>query len=181
MTLHLPDPATDVDTPAMTVADYLATADAPMELIAPHLVSADYAVPFVAHVTLEGEPQPKERARKGKSGWYTPTTTKVEEDRIAWAFKQAARTHVPDKDDRYGIAVHWASTRRGYVKDTDNLLKILKDALNGHAWVDDSHVREEITRKTIVNEQPYTEAIIYQLPNTDPAPVRKPRARKPTS
>ncbi|MBA8827871.1 Holliday junction resolvase RusA-like endonuclease [Saccharopolyspora lacisalsi] len=165
----------------MTVADYLATAPAPMELIAPHLVSADYAAPFVAHLVIEGEPQPKERARKGKKGWYTPTATKVEEDRIAWAFKQANRDHVPGNDDRYGIAVHWASTKRGHVKDTDNLLKILKDALNKLAWVDDAHVREEITRKIIVNEQPYTEAIIYRLPNTDPDPVRKSRARKTAS
>lgn len=38
---------------------------------------------------IEGKPQPKERPRSGKNGFYTPDKTKAYEERVKWAYKEA--------------------------------------------------------------------------------------------
>lgn len=94
----------------------------------------------VARFTVPGDPPSKARPRTGRNGnVYTPRETLEAEERIAWAFRAAARGHRPAKEDRYGIDVTFYRANRR-TKDGDNMEKALLDALNKTAFVDDGHV-----------------------------------------
>ncbi len=123
--------------------------------------------PVVARFTVPGEPMSKARARfthyGGKPGAYTPEATKAAEQRMAWAFRQAAPGHVDDGATRYGVmALFFHGTRQR--RDVDNMLKLVCDGLNGIAWRDDSQVDEVSARRgNDVPENARTEVLIYSL------------------
>lgn len=107
--------------------------------------------------TVEGRPRGKQRHRSGQGRQYTPKETVAAERAIAWAYRCAAgRTPLmtgtielsveavfkvpkswPQRDRVPALAGEFAYTGK---PDADNILKLVKDALNGVAWVDDSQV-----------------------------------------
>lgn len=122
------------------------------------------ALPVVAEFTVMGQPIPKARARVGAGGGFTPDRTVTAEQHVALAFRRAARSHRPDAADRFGVFLLFM--RGNEVRaDIDNLVKLVLDALNGLAWVDDSQVVELSARRTVTSDPAHarTEGLIYRI------------------
>jgi len=90
------------------------------------------------HFTVPGQPIPKARARRGRSGrWYTPARTRVYEERVGWeAWLAGARPVTGDVEVR--IVVRGKTRRRKF--DLDNIAKAILDGLTGVAYYDDAQV-----------------------------------------
>lgn len=118
--------------------------------------------------TIDGPPQPKQRARKGrnrftgKTHWYTPKQTVQYEDAVKRAAARLRRTSWP-LDAKYEVTVrcYFANARR---RDADNVLKSCMDACNGVLWHDDSQVMFTHTGKAIDPNAPRTEISVKVLP-----------------
>lgn len=111
------------------------------------------------------KPAGKERPRSGNGHMYTPTRTKEAEERIAWAYRRAARGFrfppgtplVVDIDAYYAIPKSASRAKREKMTarqiaptvkpDRDNVEKLVCDALNGVAYDDDKCVVDGRTRK----------------------------------
>jgi Holliday junction resolvase RusA-like endonuclease len=109
---------------------------------------------------VEGRPTGKGRPKFSRHGdsvrVHTPAPTVRAEGRVQLAWIDAGRPRLPDGPVRAGIVVtvnrpksHWktdgtltATGRRSAVPtsrpDIDNILKLVGDALNGHAYHDDA-------------------------------------------
>jgi len=113
-------------------------------------------------LTVHGVPVPKGRPRLGRGRTYTPEATRVAEETLGWAMKQAC----PDGPLRGPLRLTvafvmplpkrkpaawdkrlWADTLAGkhheahlVRPDGDNLLKTVLDAGNGILWTDDAQV-----------------------------------------
>src|SRR5215470_3650391 len=87
-----------------------------------------------------GPPTPKSRPRLGKNNkWYTPKTTVVYENHIAWVIHQQGIRY-GDHPVRVYVEFHMPNDR---IVDGDNLLKSLLDGcVKGALFDDDSQVRE---------------------------------------
>lgn len=108
--------------------------------------------------TVEGRPRGKQRHRSTKAGrQFTPKQTAEAERAIAWAYKAAAKalplmtgTVRLDVEAVFRVPKSWSAADRHAAlsqefeytgkPDADNILKLVKDALNGVAYVDDSQV-----------------------------------------
>lgn len=120
---------------------------------------------FVIH----GEPASKARARFTKRGskvvaWTPQETQRAERDmRIAYlaAIGGTDEPVATDKDAAFGVvATFYCGT--GQRRDVDNMLKLICDALNKVAWVDDSQVTFIAGRKLrVTKEEARTEVAIY--------------------
>lgn len=103
---------------------------------------------------VPGRPVPKERARMGwtrrrfRRVWYTPEATRE------YARKAATYANQARGDWEYCHGLRWphdaryALTLTIYTRglrrpDTDNVLKNVKDALQGVLWDNDRHITEE--------------------------------------
>jgi len=113
----------------------------------------------VLNFTVDGKPQGKQRARRGRGGrWYTPSLTVVYENTVSGACLAAMRALGISR--RYTdavtvtVACYFPDARR---RDCDNVLKSVMDALNGVAYVDDSQVHTATVTKAIDRERPRTE------------------------
>jgi len=120
-----------------------------------------------------GKPVAKGRprfARRGKFvATYTPKKTQQSEDdfktqsiphRPATPFKKAIRltvnfSYIKPKSRKKNA--YWTTK-----PDTDNLVKLVKDSMNGIFWIDDSQVVELIATKHY-GEENYTEVILETL------------------
>lgn len=127
----------------------------------------------VAYFTVDGEPASKARARwdtarGGKP--YTPKSTKEAENKIGWLFRKAVGPFKPSATDSFGVfAVFHCGTRQR--RDVDNMIKLIMDALNGIAWVDDMQVSEVAGRVSRGVPDARTEVLIYRTLSS-PAPTR---------
>lgn len=126
---------------------------------------------LVARFTVDGEPMSKARARVVNGHAFTPERTRVAEAGVRAAFLAAERTATPaplHSDTKYGVvALFFHQTRQR--RDVDNMLKLILDALNGHAWLDDTQVVEVSARKTLVPKgHARTEVAVYEVGVTDP-------------
>ena len=91
----------------------------------------------VCDLTLTGEPEVKKRPRFGRGKTYTPAETVAAEEAIRWQLRAAGVRPVAD----VLLEVHVRFRCSGWKRvDIDNLQKLLLDACNGFAWVDDSQV-----------------------------------------
>lgn len=117
----------------------------------------------VATFSVPGDPVAKARHRHGNGRSYTPTKVVEGEERVGWAFRAAARSHRPDRKQRYGlILIYYRANRRR--KDLDNMEKLVLDALNGVAWVDDDQVTEVHHRKALdPSREGSTMVIVYRV------------------
>ena len=117
------------------------------------------------YLNIDGEPRPKGRPRftiKGRA--YTPAETRVEEQRIRNAFLEKYSGTQPYTEPLM-VYIDFYMAKRGR-PDLDNLIKLVTDALNGKAYVDDAQITCFVARKR------YPDELI-----TDPTTGRK-RKRK---
>lgn len=125
---------------------------------------------------VPGKPVPKARARASRSGHYTPQKTRTAERMIAtlarqqWGAKPVysgpvllvCRFMLP-------MPISWPKYRQRASQgqphlskpDLDNLLKTVKDGLNGVIWRDDSQVAQVIASKRWA-ETPCSWIHVYQ-------------------
>ena len=123
---------------------------------------------LVARFTVPGKPQPKQRARvatsprTGKRHGWTPEETTTAEAQVAWEFRRAVRQARPDPDSQFGLILfcHMPDLR---VRDSDNLAKLVLDALNKILWKDDRQVPDLTIRRRLDRANPRTEATIYRI------------------
>jgi len=121
----------------------------------------------VTRFTVRGEPASKARPRftryGSKAHAYTPEKTRAAEEAMAWQFKASGGVLEPSTEIAFGIiAVFHNSTRQR--RDVDNMLKLVLDALNKVAWMDDAQVLEVAGRKRFVAKgMEHTEVIVYRL------------------
>src|SRR6266853_2047353 len=101
--------------------------------------TVSFKVPFVAV---------QERARKGKNGWYAPSS-KLQRSIGMMALEARARARIgPFNGD-----CHVTLTCLGFDrKDLDNAIKIVLDACNGVLWEDDDQVVLIVARKIRIGE-----------------------------
>lgn len=106
--------------------------------------------------TVQGTPQPKQRPRVTSRGTYTPARTKDYEKIVGWSYAAAGgkmmsgaievrvNAYFCIPKSRKDVSVgDWHLQR----PDLDNVVKIVKDALNGIAYKDDSQVVVEYGNK----------------------------------
>jgi len=96
------------------------------------------------HITtfiVPGRPKPKGRPRFTRQGRaYTPETTRKAEQDVIDLFELACPLWEPTLEDvRLTLDVYF---EYGRVADLDNCAKLIQDALNGYAYVDDRQVRK---------------------------------------
>ena len=111
---------------------------------------------------VEGKPQGKARARTffnhntGKMQSITPEQTKSYEELIRWSYKASGGKYLGDKPIEISIRAYYAIPQsfsrvkreqalQGEIRpmtkpDTDNIIKVVLDALNGVAYYDDKQV-----------------------------------------
>lgn len=90
---------------------------------------------LLAEFTVYGNPKPKQRPRHGQGRTFTPEETVAAEARVRDAFKTAYPLFEPTIKTVAFEADFYRATRHSC--DTDNLLKLCTDALNGIAFSDD--------------------------------------------
>lgn len=105
----------------------------------------------VVSFAIPGEPKAKERPRHGKGGrTFTPATTLRAEKAIAELFRAACELADPLACD-VAMRLDFHLVRRGR-RDVDNLQKLVMDALNGVAYVDDNQVVDVRATKRFVEK-----------------------------
>jgi Holliday junction resolvase RusA-like endonuclease len=112
---------------------------------------------------IPGEPQVKSRPRFTKTGVaYTPKETRTAEANVLEAFIESGGDLITG---RVGVlATFFCGTRRR--KDADNLLKLILDALNTHAFTDDYLVHElGCSKYYTTTERARTEVSLYSIPD----------------
>ena len=134
--------------------------------------------------TIPGEPVAKGRARAfvraGRVAHYTPAKTENYEARVAIFARQAMAGALPlagavslSVVARFSIPAAWSKKRkqaaaegREHVTkrpDLDNVLKAIKDGMNGIAWLDDSQVVHLVDCRKVYSEQPGVDVIVAGL------------------
>jgi len=121
-------------------------------------------------LTIEGDPVSKARPRFSKQGHtYTDRKTVAAEAQIR---KLAKALITEPYEGKVGIALQfYCATRRR--TDGDNLQKLVMDALNKVAFVDDYLVEESFWRvhRKAEGEAPRTEIFLYTLDEDRPEPT----------
>lgn len=119
--------------------------------------------------TVKGEPKGKGRPRFTKSGHvYTPNTTSSYETLVGLSYRNSAKGykftspvrvtirayHKPPKGKSKAVVEDMLNSRILPTKkpDADNVAKIVLDALNKVAWVDDTQVVEMMVIKRYSEE-----------------------------
>lgn len=136
---------------------------------------------MVARFTIDGEPMGKERPKFSNRGGikraYTPTKTAEYEEYTKWCYIQQCNDIFFEQgmpitiivEAYFGIPKSITKKRRKEIleteeiptkkPDTDNILKIIKDALNGVAYYDDAQVGMAVVAKHY-SENPRVEVTI---------------------
>lgn len=122
-------------------------------------------VEVVAHFTVPGEPVSKARARAdtrdGKIRHYTPKDTSKAEEFVGWWLRESGYKGRPDAVSTFGaFCGFYCKSRRD--RDTDNLCKLVFDAINGLIWKDDSQITEHSVLLHRQCADPRTEVVIYR-------------------
>ena len=114
-------------------------------------------------ITVPGPAVGKARARVTAFGTYTPAKTLAKEREIAWLAKATGCTPIVSGACQLRVAITveppkgWPKGMRAEAcnqqifptakPDLDNCVKLVADALNGIAWLDDSQVVQVIATK----------------------------------
>lgn len=128
--------------------------------------------------TIYTDPVAKARARAGAGGrFYTPKKTSDYEAVIAMHAKQAMKSLQPiDSACCLSLVFHmpipksWSQKKRAQAiggeithtskPDLDNLIKAVKDGLNGIVWADDAQVVRVVAEKKY-SENPRVECCVF--------------------
>ena len=109
-----------------------------------------------------GTPQPKQRARRGRTGrWYTPAATVAYEAAVGWAAREAGIHQPCTGPVRLAVSLWFPDRRR---RDVDNVAKSVLDGLNGIAWSDDSQVAELSVSRDVDRDRPRALITVESLP-----------------
>lgn len=105
-----------------------------------------------------GEVRTNERARHGKGFTYTPSKTKAARSEIVKAFLEAAGYDRPPHEGPLKMTVtiqhacpakdFWTGRFCRRKPDLDNVVKLVGDALNGVAYLDDAQIVEVVSCKS---------------------------------
>jgi Holliday junction resolvase RusA-like endonuclease len=114
----------------------------------------------VIRFTVFGEPKSKQRPRVTRYGAYTPKETIVAEDRIRQVWRSLNTEQFP-----YSVLVSIdffnGNKRR---RDLDNMAKLVLDALNKEAYVDDNQiVALELRKFFCAPERARTEIMLTEV------------------
>ena len=122
--------------------------------------------------TVPGNPVAKGRPRVTRRGvTYTPKRTKDATALVKKHLWDAVDTQPSVSDGRpehrpdIGVSCRFFMHLKGYGADLDNLLKLVLDAGNGMAWVDDKQVTKLIGEKFLYSDDPRTEIRIWSRSN----------------
>lgn len=108
-------------------------------------------------LTIPGEPRAKQRPRVTRNGTYTPKTTREYEASIKQAWDAEPRPDTP-ACVRLDVAFYLGTHRH---VDADNLVKCVKDALNGRAYDDDWQVHDlRVTKYYTTRDRARTEVTV---------------------
>jgi len=110
--------------------------------------------------TVPGAPVPKARARVVRGRAYTPRRTVDAEQRVA-NHLFVAYPHLRPSTGRLRVVL--AFHLKGVRGDSDNFCKLVMDALNGKAWVDDKQVDELTISVQRQSENPQTRVEVWAL------------------
>jgi Holliday junction resolvase RusA-like endonuclease len=114
----------------------------------------------IAQLTVAGEPRAKARPRVTSRGTYTPKTTRDYEEKIRAAWAATLRSETPACVQL--VVRFYLGTHRHV--DTDNLVKSVKDALNGLAYDDDWRVYDVHAEKWHTSrDRARTEIYVYSI------------------
>jgi Holliday junction resolvase RusA-like endonuclease len=124
---------------------------------------------ILAHLTIDGEPVSKSRARftnrGSKSRTYTPEKTKQAEQNVAAHFRRTVPGWRPHGLHGFGVmAVFFTESFQR--RDVDNMIKLILDACNKVVWEDDVQVTEVSGRVVRGVDEPRTEIAIYITPSS---------------
>lgn len=97
---------------------------------------------------VSGKPRPKKRPRVTGSGAYTPSATKEYEERVGW-FGRRSRPKGWPENGYYQLRVEIVYPDHR-VADGDNVVKAIKDGLEGVLWKNDCRVRK-VAYETLVD------------------------------
>ena len=105
-----------------------------------------------------GEPVPWRRAGRDKRSGrtYTPRKVREAEDFIAWAAK-GRKVVLQAGPVSLTLRFYLGEGRKGRRPDLDNLVKLVKDALNGVLYRDDSQVSHLEADRFLYDSNPRTE------------------------
>ncbi len=110
--------------------------------------------------TIEGEPRSKQRPRVARGRAYTPKETVEAEAIVAEAY-WAASEHL--FEERVVVSIDFFNGNRRR-RDIDNMVKLILDALNGVAFVDDVQVVGlEAHKFQTVKERARTEVVLTEV------------------
>ena len=126
----------------------------------PHVPSAAPDGGLVCAFTVPGSPVPKARARVVKGHTYTPRQTVEAEERIGH-FLKVRYPHLQPSTAR--LRVELVFRLKGVRGDSDNFCKLVMDALNGKAWVDDKQVDQLSITVQRQSDTPETRIAVWAL------------------
>ena len=111
---------------------------------------------------VPGQPQPWERAGTHGGRRFTPKATADAEALVALYASIALGARLPLSGP---VELNLWFYRANRVRcDLDNLEKLVKDALNGVAWLDDSQVTDVAKVKRVDRENPRTVVLVRPAP-----------------
>jgi len=116
----------------------------------------------ICHFTVPGQPVPKARPRWApRGGTYTARRTVEAEKRIG-KYLRVAYPHLRPAEGRLGLSVE-VYLKGGRQGDADNYLKLVADALNRKAWIDDKQLDRMYVAVFRQCEEPMTWIMVYEL------------------
>jgi Holliday junction resolvase RusA-like endonuclease len=133
-------------------------------------------IPASLCFTAPGNPQPKERPRTflrgGRAVTITPERTREAERHVRECAMSAAllEGHVSFTGPVAVSCIFFRGDERRC--DIDNLVKVVLDAINGLAYVDDSQIRMIAATKLVDKAKPRTFVAVTELPAECAAPRR---------
>lgn len=116
---------------------------------------------IICMVRVPGEPVPKARARVVRGGAYTPERTVNQEQRIQQYLKVAYPQITPYAGPvGLLVQVRFKGAGRG---DWDNFGKLVSDALNKRAYLDDKQVVRATVELFPCDPDPSTVVVVYRV------------------
>lgn len=93
---------------------------------------------------INGRARPKERARRGRHGFYTPSLTSCWEASVSFQ----ARSQYSGKPLEGRLTLHLLFSLKSFGRsDLSNFIKSIEDGLRGIVYKDDSQIDEIIARR----------------------------------
>ena len=113
---------------------------------------------------VDGEPIPKQSARAGRAGWYTPQRMRDWQELVSWIAKETMGIEPPLRSP-LSVRLDFTRSTRHRV-DLDNLSKSVLDGMNKIVFNDDQQITHLVVSKTYDTETPGV-SVQVRSPETD--------------